>query len=96
MNFSQTVLRASVSLKVSLPVARKSLNRRAIVTGVVVGSDIVEIYERTPVFSWEFSDVSPLSPVWSQNVLYAFFRDKQQMTRENDDLADAFCTNDMR
>jgi len=51
MNFSQTVLRASVSLKVSLPVARKSLNRRAIVTGVVVGSDIVEIYERTPLFS---------------------------------------------
>jgi len=51
MNISQTLFRASVSLKVSLPVARKNLKRRAIVTDVVVESDIVEIYERTPVFS---------------------------------------------
>lgn len=30
-------------LKVSFPVARKSVKRRAIVAGVVVGSDVVEI-----------------------------------------------------
>lgn len=59
--WSRTFLRASVNLKVFLPVARKSVKRQVVFVGIVVEGDVVEIYEQIPVFSLYFFLSTPVA-----------------------------------